>query len=182
MIIEDHVYLVKKAKTEKHTLLLSWCPSGHRDADPIYDNETELKLALSIQRSHFSFILPSALRKKRAQENFCVRKWKMLWNFLWIERYLSNPWLTSRWSIWTSGECESVSRSVVSDSLQPHGLYIAYQVPWSMEFSRQEYWTGLPFLSPEDLPNPGIKGIWRQILALKADSFIFLRAQNTLFT
>ena len=26
-----------------------------------------------------------------------------------------------------------------------------------MEFSRQEYWNGLPFPSPEDLPNPGIK-------------------------
>ena len=26
-----------------------------------------------------------------------------------------------------------------------------------MEFSRQEYWSGLPFVSPEDLPNPGIK-------------------------
>ena len=26
-----------------------------------------------------------------------------------------------------------------------------------MGFSRQEYWSGLPFPSPEDLPNPGIK-------------------------
>jgi len=26
-----------------------------------------------------------------------------------------------------------------------------------MEFSRQEYWSGLPFPAPEDLPNPGIK-------------------------
>ena len=31
----------------------------------------------------------------------------------------------------------------------------AYQAPQSMEFSRQEYWSGLPFPSPEDLPNPG---------------------------
>ena len=29
--------------------------------------------------------------------------------------------------------------------------------PQSMEFSRQEYWSGLPFPSPEDLPNPGIE-------------------------
>ena len=28
---------------------------------------------------------------------------------------------------------------------------------WSMGFSRQEYWSGLPFLSPGDLPNQGIK-------------------------
>ena len=29
--------------------------------------------------------------------------------------------------------------------------------PLSMRFSRQEYWSGLPFPSPGDLPNPGIK-------------------------
>ena len=34
---------------------------------------------------------------------------------------------------------------------------LAYHVPPSMGFSRQEYWNGLPFLSPEDLPNPGIE-------------------------
>ena len=34
---------------------------------------------------------------------------------------------------------------------------IAYQVPPSMGFSRQEYWSGLPFPSPGDLPNPGIE-------------------------
>ena len=34
---------------------------------------------------------------------------------------------------------------------------VAYQAPLSMEFSRQEYWSGLPFPSPEDLPDPGIK-------------------------
>ena len=34
---------------------------------------------------------------------------------------------------------------------------VAYQAPQSMEFSRQEYWSGLIFLSPGDLPNPGIK-------------------------
>ena len=34
---------------------------------------------------------------------------------------------------------------------------IAYQAPPSMGFSRQEYWSGLPFSSPGDLPNPGIE-------------------------
>ena len=34
---------------------------------------------------------------------------------------------------------------------------ITYQAPQSMEFSRQEYWSGLPFHSPGDLPNPGIE-------------------------
>ena len=34
---------------------------------------------------------------------------------------------------------------------------VAHQVPLSMEFSRQEYWSGLPLPSPGGLPNPGIK-------------------------
>ena len=34
---------------------------------------------------------------------------------------------------------------------------IAHQAPLSMGFSRQEYWSGLPFPSPGDLPNPGIE-------------------------
>ena len=34
---------------------------------------------------------------------------------------------------------------------------VAYQAPLSMGFSRQGYWSGLPFPSPGDLPDPGIK-------------------------
>ena len=34
---------------------------------------------------------------------------------------------------------------------------VAYQAPLSVGFSGQEYWSGLPFPSPGDLPNPGIK-------------------------
>ena len=34
---------------------------------------------------------------------------------------------------------------------------VAYQAPPSMGFPRQECWSGLPFPSPGDLPNPGIK-------------------------
>ena len=34
---------------------------------------------------------------------------------------------------------------------------LAYQAPPSMEFARQEYWSGLPFPSPGDLPDPGIE-------------------------
>ena len=34
---------------------------------------------------------------------------------------------------------------------------VACQAPSSVRFSRQEYWSGLPFPSPGDLPNPGIK-------------------------
>ena len=34
---------------------------------------------------------------------------------------------------------------------------IAHQAPLSMEFYRQKYWSGLPLLTPGDLPNPGIE-------------------------
>ena len=43
----------------------------------------------------------------------------------------------------------------------------ARQAPLSVEFSRQEYWSGLPFPSPGDLPDPGIK---HRTLELWADS------------
>ena len=47
-------------------------------------------------------------------------------------------------------------------SLSRVGLFatpwtVAYQAPPSMGFSRQEYWSGLPFPSPGDLPDPGIE-------------------------
>ena len=50
-----------------------------------------------------------------------------------------------------------VSRSVMSNFLQPRGLYVVHQVPLSMGFSRQEYWSGLPFPSPGDLSDPRIE-------------------------
>ena len=46
-------------------------------------------------------------------------------------------------------------------------LTVARQVFLSMEFSRQEYWSGLPFPSPGDLPNPGIEP---ESPALEADT------------
>ena len=36
---------------------------------------------------------------------------------------------------------------------------VAHQAPLSMEFSRQEYWSGWPFPPPVDLPDPGIKSV-----------------------
>ena len=44
---------------------------------------------------------------------------------------------------------------------------VAHRVPLSMGFSRQEYWSGLPFPSPGDLPDPGIE---HMSSALQADS------------
>ena len=46
---------------------------------------------------------------------------------------------------------------------------VTYRALWSMGFSRQEYWSGLPFPSPEDLLNPGTEP---GSLALQADSLL----------
>ena len=34
---------------------------------------------------------------------------------------------------------------------------VTHQAPLSMEFPRQEYWSGLPFPTPGDLPGPGLE-------------------------
>ena len=47
---------------------------------------------------------------------------------------------------------------------------VAHQAPPSMGFSRQEYWSGLPFPPPENRPDPGIKPTSPAAPALQADS------------
>ena len=66
-------------------------------------------------------------------------------------------------------ESESVSHSVLSDSLRPPWT-VAHQGSLSMDFSRQEYWSGVPFPSPQDLPDPGIIP---RCPSLQTDSVLF---------
>ena len=47
---------------------------------------------------------------------------------------------------------------------------IVHQAPQSMQFSRQEYWSGLPCLPPGDLSDPGIKPTSPASPALQVDS------------
>ena len=54
-----------------------------------------------------------------------------------------------KYHIWGDTVCVCVSHSVVSDSLTPWSA--ARQAPLSVEFSRQEYWIGLPFPSPGEV-------------------------------
>ena len=69
-------------------------------------------------------------------------------------------------------QSESVSHSVVFDFVTP--WTVARQSPLSMGFSRQEYWSGLPFPSPGDLLHPGIEPV------LQADS-LRTEPQGSLF-
>ena len=51
--------------------------------------------------------------------------------------------------------CLCVSQSVMSDFVTQ--WTVACQFPLSIELSRQEYWSGLPFPSPGNLPDPGVE-------------------------
>ena len=86
--------------------------------------------------------------------------------FLPRSKHLLISWLQSLSTvILEPKKIKSVTLSIVSPSIC-HELshvqlfaipWIAYQAPLSMEFSRQEYWSGLPFPSPGHLPDPGIE-------------------------
>ena len=69
--------------------------------------------------------------------------------------------------------------SVVSNSLQPYGLYVARQAPFSVGFPRQEYWSGLPRPPSGDLPNPGIEPMSPESPALQVDSSLLSHQGST---
>ena len=92
--------------------------------------------ALNFSNSLKIFILLYELQCKhqRAGISFLgLNPWPFGAVIYWSEKSLSHVWLFA--TPWT----------------------VAQQAPPSMEFSRQEYWSGLPFPSPGDLPDSGIK-------------------------
>ena len=77
-------------------------------------------------------------------------------------------WICGRWTLDRRLTIKSLfSCSVMSSSLVTP--WIVAQAPLSMGFPRQEYWRGLPFPSPGDLPDPGIK---LHLLHWQVDSFL----------
>ena len=79
----------------------------------------------------------------------------------------SNFYMTPRFNAHKTGRIRlpwvaQMVKKVKVKSLSCVGLFVilwtvAYQALPSMGFSRQEYWSGLPFPSPGDLPDPGIE-------------------------
>ena len=62
----------------------------------------------------------------------------------------------------TEHTCTNLNKYVKVKSLSRVRLFVnpwtvAYQAPLFLGFSRQEYWSGVPFPSPGDLPDPGIE-------------------------
>ena len=78
-----------------------------------------------------------------------LRGWNETWN---LKDYMTHERRQIKASFFY--HCCLVAKSCLT-LLWPHGL--ARQASLSVGFPRQEYWSGLPFFSPGDLPNPGIK-------------------------
>ena len=80
--------------------------------------------------------------------------WYCTWSLGIIELL---AWIMSEWVKLLAQSCPTLCDPWI----------VAHQVPPSMGFSRQEYWSGLPFLSAGDLPDPGIEP---RSSALQADA------------
>ena len=88
---------------------------------------------------------------------------------LWVGAYFTVlPRCVLEGRMWVCLCVHAQSLSCVKHLATP--WLVACHSPLSMGFSRQEYWSGSPFPSPEDLPNPGIKPISPSSPALQADS------------
>ena len=106
-------------------------------------------------------LLPSIFPSIRvfSNESTLSMRWPKYWSFsLSISPSNEQPGLVSFMMDWlelleVQGTC---SRLVVSNSFVSQWT-VACQAPLFMEFPRQEYWSGLPFLSLEDLPDSGVK-------------------------
>ena len=86
-------------------------------------------------------------------DNFAI-SFKFLKTFTFV---VISPWLRL-YCMWCISHLLLFSHSIMPTSLRPPWT-VALQAPLSMGFSRQEYWSGLPFPSPGDLPDPGIKPV-----------------------
>ena len=70
-----------------------------------------------------------------------------------------------------SRECRVCAKSLQSCSTLATPWTVACQAPLSLGFSRQQYWSGLPFPSPGDLPDPGIEPTFLKSPALACGFF-----------
>ena len=83
---------------------------------------------------------------------FSEKKARLLYRTLWQRCSVFLPWWSER--VWGQ-ETAAILQSGAWLFATPWTL--AHQAPLSIGFSRQEYWSGLPFPSSGDLPHPGIE-------------------------
>ena len=115
----------------------------------------------SLVRKH---MLHNAAKKKKKVKNqtnadLFLNKQIKQWNSIPVLKTVIENTL-----IWHRPDIKSAQSDFISEvkSLSWIRLFatpwtVAHKAPPSMELSRQQYWSGLPFPSPGDLPNPGIE-------------------------
>ena len=115
-----------------------------------------LRVPWTARRSNQS-VLKEINPKYSLEELMLKLKLQYFGHLLWIADSLEKTLMLGKMKAGGEVKWSEVkwSRSVVSDSAIP--WTVAYHAPPSLGFSRQDYWSGLPFPSPGDLPNPGIE-------------------------
>ena len=111
-------------------------------------------------------------------------RWLPALHMLWLVRYST----LSQWLQYGPRSAHCLHKLDLGAGLQGHPTWaqsrshirlfatpwtVAHQAPLSTGFPRQEYWSGLPFPFPGDLPDPGIELVPPASLVLQADSLPF---------
>ena len=88
-----------------------------------------------------------------------IRHWNSL-HFSILDNWNGHSFQQLPWGPLFYSVCVCVRvHSVMSNRLFVTPCTVAHVGPLSMEFPKQKYWSGLPFPSPGDLPDPGIKPV-----------------------
>ena len=135
--------------------------------------EFSLSLCVSGAQSYLTLSWPSGLRPPASSVHVIPLARMLEWVTISFSRAsspklkLSNETRVSRLLLW---QADSLPLSHLGSAIEGNGtglvskfcptlatpLNVASQAPLSIEFSRQEYWSGLPFPSPRDLPDLGL--------------------------
>ena len=109
---------------------------------------------LLILFSLFLSLVSSSFKHTKQQEPYSEAQFLILRTSMFLPPGRGGP-LTSVHSVCMCTRTLVLVLSCVRLFVTPRT--VAHQAPLGMGFSRQEYWSGLPFASPGDLPDPGIK-------------------------
>ena len=102
-----------------------------------------------------SIIINPIWNQQMGLQNSCFILWNQVhWPWAWVAGIMTNLICRMR----GGKNCLLFSHEVMSDSFATPWM-VAHQSPLSMGFSKQECWSGLPFPSPGDLPDPGIEPV-----------------------
>ena len=108
----------------------------------------ETRSTFSMKWSHSKNIRKVKGFGEKQTKSLSKHIFSFLFNFYWsvVALWCASFYCTAKWMSYMCTECSSrVSRSVMSDSATP--WTVAHRAPLSLEFSRQEYWSGFILLS-----------------------------------